>query len=84
MGGKCKTSTALDIYKNIHKYVKNLKLPNNFIVNSVKDAVDGILMPVRISIFQYVASITKSFLKFFQPDKPLSSLSSQIPFWKSS
>ena len=48
---------ALDIYENIQKYVKNSKLPNNFTVNSVKDVVDDNLMPVRISFFQYVASI---------------------------
>ena len=64
---------ALDIYENIQKYVKNSKLPNNFTVNSVKDAADEILMPVRISFFQYVASIIESFLKFVQFDKPLSS-----------
>ena len=64
---------ALDVYENIQKYVKNSKLPNNFTVNSVKDAGDDILMPVRISIFQYVASIIEPFLKFFQSDKPLSS-----------
>ena len=64
---------ALDIYENIQKYVKNSKLPNNFTVNSVKDDVDDILMPVRISFFQYVASIIEPFLKFFQSDKPLSS-----------
>ena len=64
---------ALDIYENFQKYVKNSKLPNNFTVNSVKDAGDDILMPVRISFFQYVASIIEPFLKFFQSDKPLSS-----------
>ena len=64
---------ALDVYENIQKYVKNSKLPNNFTVNSVKDAGDDILMPVRISFFQYVASIIEPFLKFFQSDKPLSS-----------
>ena len=72
MIGKCKTR-ALCVYQNIQKYVKDSKLPNNFIVNSVKDAVDDILMPVRISFFQYVASVIKPFLKFFQSDKPLSS-----------
>ena len=30
-------------------------------------------MPVRISFFQYVVSIIKPFLKFFQSDKPSSS-----------
>ena len=64
---------ALDICENIQKYVKNWKLPNNFTVNSVKDVVDDNLMPVRISFFQYVASIIEPFLKFFQSDKPLSS-----------
>ena len=33
---------ALDIYENIQKYVKHSKLPNNFTVNNVKDAVDDI------------------------------------------
>ena len=48
---------TLNIKENIQKYVKNSKLPNNFTVNSVKDVVDDNLMPVRISFFQYVASI---------------------------
>ena len=30
------------------------------------------LMPVRISFFQYFASVIEPFLKFFQSDKPLS------------
>ena len=63
---------ALDIYENIQKYVKNSKLRNNVNINSVKDAVDDSLMPVRISFFQYVASVIETFLKFFRPDKPLS------------
>ena len=33
---------ALDIYENIQKYVEHSKLPNNFTVNNVKDAVDDI------------------------------------------
>ena len=52
---------ALDIYENIQKYVKNPKLPSNFTVNIVKDAVDVILMPVRISFFHYVTSIIQAF-----------------------
>ena len=64
---------ALDIYENIQKYVKNPKLPSNFTVNIVKDAVDVILMPVRISFFHYVTSIIEPFLKFFQSGKKLSS-----------
>ena len=63
---------ALNIKENIQKYVKNSKLPNNFTVNSVKDAV---LMPVKISFFQHVVSIVEPFLKFFQSEKPLSSIS---------
>ena len=63
----------MDIYEKIQKHVKNLKLPNNVTVIGVKDAVDDIMMPVRISFFQYVASIIEPFLKFFQSDKPLSS-----------
>ena len=66
---------ALNIYENIQKYVKNSKLLNDFTVIGVKDAADdAILMLVRISFFQYVASIIEPFLKFFQFDKPLSSL----------
>ena len=77
--GKQTTSTkSLDIYKKIQKYVKNSKLRNNFTVNSFKDAVDSILMSVRISFFQYVASIIQPFLKFFQSDKPLSSFLYQL------
>ena len=65
---------ALNIYENIQKYVKNSKLLNDFTVIGVKDAADdAILMLVRISFFQYVASIIEPFLKFFQFDKPLSS-----------
>ena len=64
---------ALNIYENIHKYVKNSKLTNNFTVNSVKDAIDDISMPVRVLFFQYVLSVIKPFLKFFQSDQPLSS-----------
>ena len=64
---------ALDIYENIQKYVKNPKLPSNFTVNIVKDAVDVILMPVRISFFHYVTSIIEPFLKFFQSGQKLSS-----------
>ena len=75
--GKCKTSVESWNHWNhdeiIQKDVKNLKLTNNFTVIGVKDAVDDILMPVRISFFQYVASVIKPFLKFFQSDKPLSS-----------
>ena len=63
----------MGIYENIQKWVKNSKLPNNFSVNSVKDAVDNILMSVRISFFQYVASIIAPFMKFFHSDKLLSS-----------
>ena len=63
---------ALDIYENIQKFDKNSKLHNNFTEISVKDAIDDILMPVRISFFQYVASVIEPFLKFFQSDKPLS------------
>ena len=65
---------ALNIYENIQKYVKNSKLLNDFTVIGVKDAADdAILILVRISFFQYVASIIEPFLKFFQFDKPLSS-----------
>ena len=65
---------ALNIYENIQKYVENSKLLNDFTVIGVKDAADdAILMLVRISFFQYVASIIEPFLKFFQFDKPLSS-----------
>ena len=65
---------ALNIYENIQKYVKNSKLLKDFTVIGVKDAADdAILMLVRISFFQYVASIIEPFLKFFQFDKPLSS-----------
>ena len=63
---------ALDMYENIQN-VKNSKLPNNFTVNSGKDAVDDILMPVKISFFQNVTSIIEPFVSFFQSDKPLSS-----------
>ena len=35
-------------------------------------------MSVRISFFQYVASIIQPFLKFFQSDKPLSSFLYQL------
>ena len=60
------------MYENIQN-VKNSKLPNNFTVNSGKDAVDDILMPVKISFFQNVTSIIEPFVSFFQSDKPLSS-----------
>ena len=42
---------ALDIYENIQKYVKNSKLPNNFTVNSVKDAVDDIWCQLEYYFF---------------------------------
>ena len=40
---------ALDVYENVKTYVERSKLPDNFTDNTVKDAINEILVPAKIS-----------------------------------
>ena len=62
---------ALDVSENLKTYVKCSKLPDNFTVNTVKDAVNDLLMPTEISFFQCITLIAETFFRIFQSDGPL-------------
>ena len=64
---------VLDIYENVKTYVECSKLPDNFTVNTVTDAINDLLMPAKVSLFQYIALIIEPFLRIFQSDGPLAS-----------
>ena len=65
---------ALDVYENVKSYVECSKLPDNFTINTVKDAINDLLIPAKISFFQYIASLVEPFfLRIFQPNGPLAS-----------
>ena len=59
---------ALEFYWNAKTYVERSKLPDNFTVNTVEDAINDLLMPAKISFFQYIASIVEPFLRIFLSD----------------
>ena len=62
---------ALDVYGNVKTYVEHSKLPDNFTVSTVKGGINDLLMPVKISFFESIASIIKPFLKIFRFNDPL-------------
>ena len=62
---------ALDVYENLKTYVECSKSPDNLTVNTVKDAINDLLIPRKLLFFQYIASIVEPFLRIFQSDGPL-------------